>query len=248
MEFDIMKISKLVWAGLAINIAVATVIVLYLSQNGLVESYEEELLDEFISILLIIFAISIPMQVISLLFLSKAPKAGRVLAFIATVLMLPLSMIFFIGYLFSYEWRYNRGLTRFNADAHPPLDVSLGFNLKQFSLSGILCIVLGIVIGLIGLNAGWVIVAAGVVALINSSRLEGRIMIGLSQDKLIITPALYAETFIIPINDVTLIQDKPQSFKLKIKSGDVDRTSTILKRKHQQEEFGKIIAKIATQK
>lgn len=243
-----MKISKLAWAGLAINIAVATVIVLYLSQDGLVESYEEELLDEFISILLIIFAISIPMQGISLLLLSKAPKAGRVLAFISTVLMLPLSMIFFIGYLFSYEWRYNRGLTPFNADVPPALDVSLGFNLKQFSLSGILCIVLGIVIGLIGINVGWLIVAVGVVALINSSRLENRIMIGLSQDKLIITPALYAETFIIPISDVTLIQDKPQSFKLQIKSGGVDRTSTILKRKHQQEEFGKIIAKIATQK
>lgn len=243
-----MKISKLVWAGLAINIAVATVIVLYLSQNGLVKSYEEELLDEFISILLIIFAISIPMQVISLLLLSKAPKTGRVLAFIATVMMLPLSMIFFIGYLFSYEWRYNRGLTLFNASAYPPLDVSLGFNVKQFSLSGILCIVLGIVIALLGINVGWVVVVAGVVALINSFRLENRIMIGVSQDNLIITPALYAETFIMPISDVTLIQDKPQSFKLKIKSGGVDRTCTILKRKHQQADFGKVIAKIATKK
>lgn len=243
-----MKISKLVWAGLAINIAVATVIVLYLSQNGLVKSYEEELLDEFISILLIIFAISIPMQVISLLLLSKAPKTGRVLAFIATVLMLPLSMIFFIGYLFSYEWRYNRGLTPFNASAYPPLDVRLGFNLKQLSLSGILCIVLGIVIDLLGINVGWVVVVAGVVALINSFRLKNRIMIGVSQDNLIITPALYAETFIMPISDVTLIQDKPQSFKLQIKSGGVDRTCTILKRKHQQADFGKVIAKIATKK
>jgi hypothetical protein len=243
-----MKISKLVWSGLAVNIVLATVIFLYLSQDAVFSSYEEQLLDEFISIMLIIFEISIPMQVISLLLLSKAPKAGRVLAFIATVLMLPLSMIFFIGYLFSYEWRYNRGLTPFNVGAYPPLDVSLGFNLKQFSLSGILCIVLGIVIGLLGINVGWVVAAAGAVALINSFRLENRIMVGLSQDKLIITPALYAETFIIPISDVTLIQDKPQSFKLQIKSGGVDRTSTILKRKHQQVEFGKIIAKIATQK
>lgn len=242
------KISKLAWTGLVINITLAAIIQFYSSQNGALSSYEELLLEDFIKIVLIIFAISIPMQVISLLLLSKAPKAGRVLAFIATVLMLPLSMIFFIGYLFSYEWRYNRGLTLFNADAHPPLDVSLGFNLKQFSLSGILCIVLGIVIGLIGINVGWVLVAAGVVALVNSSRLEGRIMIGLSQDNLIVTPALYAETFIIPISDVTLIQDKPQSFKLKIKSGGVDRTCTILKREHQQAEFGKVIAKIATQK
>lgn len=242
------KISKLAWAGLAVNIVVATATFLYLSQDAVFSSYEEELLDEFISIMLIIFKISIPMQIISLLLLYKAPKAGRVLAFIATVLMLPLSMIFFIGYLFSYEWRCNRGLTPFSAGTHPPLDVSLEFNLKQFSLSGILCIVLGIVIGLFGINVGWVVVAAGLVALINSSRLKNRIMIGLSQDKLIITPALYAETFSIPINDVTLIQDTPQSFKLQIKSGGIDRTSTILKRKHQQEEFGKIIAKIATQK
>ncbi len=242
------KISKLAWTGLAINIILAAIIQFYLSQNGALSSYEELLLEDFIKIVLIIFAISIPMQVISLLLLSKAPKTGRVLAFIATVLMLPLSMIFFIGYLFSYEWRYNRGLTPFNAGAYPPLDVSLGFNVKQFSLSGILCIVLGIVIALLGINVGWVVVVAGVVALFNSFRLENRIMIGVSQDNLIITPALYAETFIIPISDVTLIQDKPQSFKLQIKSGGVDRTCTILKRKHQQPDFGKVIAKIATKK
>lgn len=103
------KISKLAWTGLAINIILAAIIQLYLSQNGALSSYEELLLEDFIKIVLIIFAISIPMQVISLLLLSKAPKTGRVLAFIATVLMLPLSMIFFIGYLFSYEWHYNRG-------------------------------------------------------------------------------------------------------------------------------------------
>lgn len=76
-------------------------------------------------------------------------------------------------------------------------------------------------------------------------------MVGIVKDQLIITPSLYADTYMIPLNDVSLIKESKSLFKLYIKSAGVDRKCTFRKSmiegSNYQVALADILSKLATQ-
>jgi len=223
------RINILVWIGLVINIIMIGGASWISSSLGVFNeelNYSERELARMLSFMIVPFCTAVAVQIISLLVLFRKPKLGLALAIIGSIIMLPLSMIFIIGYQFSYERQSNKNFELFYEQ---PTDIVLKFKWSQLTMQGVLFIALGVIVGILGVGIGWLVAAAGLFALCNSFRLKNRIMIGMVKDKLVLTPTIYSGTYLIPLADVFLIKEDGRLFKLHIKSATNDRKCTYRK-------------------
>ncbi|MFZ1874580.1 MAG: hypothetical protein WAU54_17645 [Chania sp.] len=227
------KLSKLIWVGLIVNAALLGAVCFFSASAKDIYSelsYSERDLVDVVSLMKIPFIIALAMQIVSLPVLFKVPKAGLTLAIISSLVMLPLSLVFMTGYLFSYEKQCNKNLTLLPQSEKNTLTMALSFKTSQLLMQGLLFIALGLFVCFFsGMATGWLVVGAGVLSSCNSFRLKNRTMIGMSQDKLVITPGLFADTYLVPLSDVTLIKEDKRLFKLHIKSAGIDRKCTFRK-------------------
>lgn len=224
-------ISKLAWAGLALNIGYLGAVVCLTTQ---IEDDELNIFARnaiaFLQYFTIPFLVSLLLQIISLPILFKSPKWGLALAIIGSLIILPLSLLFLAGYLFSYEKQRNRGLEVFSADNKNTPSQALKFKTSMFYVQGGITLAIGLFILVDGVSVGGLLVCSGIIFISNAMRLKQRVMIGVLDDKLILTPALYAETCLIPLTDVTLIKENKNVFKLHIHSAGVDRKCSFSKK------------------
>jgi len=224
-------ISKLVWAGLALNICYLGAVVYLTTQieDGELTIFARNAIA-FLQYFSIPFLVSILLQIISLPLLFKSPKWGLALAIIGSLIILPLSMIFLAGYMFSYEKHCNKGLEVFSPNEKNTPSRALIFKTSMFYVQGGISLAIGLFILADGVSVGGLLVCTGIIFISNAMRLKHRVMIGVSGDKLILTPALYAETCLIPLTDVTLIKENKNVFKLHIHSAGVDRKCSFSKK------------------
>lgn len=244
-------ISKLAWAGLALNIGYLGAVVYLTTQ---IEDDELNIFARnaiaFLQYFTIPFLVSLLLQIISLPILFKSPKWGLALAIIGSLIILPLSMIFLAGYLFSYEKHRNRGLEVFSPNEKNTPSRALIFKTSMFYVQGGITLAIGLFILADGVSVGGLLVCTGIIFISNAMRLKQRVMIGVLDDKLILTPALYAETCLIPLTDVTLIKENKNVFKLHIQSAGVDRKCSLSKKmiygEDSQTVLAEILSKLAT--
>lgn len=246
------KFSVLIWIGLVINILMLTAAWYFSSEAKEFYdelSYSDRNFIDVVSILAILFFISIVVQVVSLLLLSRMPKTGLTLAILSSIVMLPFSIIFMAGYSFSYEKHRNKSLIILSRHDAPTLDVQLNFDFGRMAMLGLVYLIAGAVIALLGMGTGWLVTVLGVFSLCNAFRMKNYVMIGLLQDKLAITPNQFSETYLVPLSDVTLIKENKSLFKLHIKSASVDRKCTfrksLIKQDNYQITLEDILSKIA---
>lgn len=235
------KLSKLIWIGLIINVVLLGAVYSFsISVKDIYSelSYSERNLVDVVSLMKIPFFVALAMQIVSLPVLFKMPKVGLTLAIIGSLVMLPLSLIFMAGYLFSYEKHCNKNLTALTRGEQNTLTMALSFKTSQLLMQGLLLIALGLFVCFFSRMAtGWLVVGAGLLSSCNAFRLKNRTMIGMSQDKLVITPSLFADTYLVPLSEVTLIKEDKRLFKLHIKSAGMDRKCTFRKGLIQEENY-----------
>lgn len=190
------------------------------------------------------FCISIILQVISIFILASFPKVGVAFAVIGSIIMLPLSLIFLVGYFRSYSSRIFEKLTPYN-NASPKL--SLTFKTSQFYMVGILFIILGVIALFMGLPIGGVFFILGIFYLTNAIRLKNKPLIGIEEDNLILTPSLYSKTYSFPLKSVSLIKDNHRMFKLHINFSGIDKKCSYNKNVIQEGNYSKKLESIFSQ-
>lgn len=140
--------------------------------------------------------IAVVVQAISIMLSGRYPYLAIVSAFVGIV-MVPASVIFLVGSLFSCKRGLTPDLPWRSATAVGEADNQ---QLLTFNASGFLSPrgagIAGIIILMIGMNRR-VFIAAGIVALCNGYRLQNRVVIGVSGESMIFTPGLYADTYVI---------------------------------------------------
>lgn len=250
MELNMNKFGKSVWAGLFINIMLLCS-VWYISTQ-LTDIYDDlayswRQVVDFLPNIILPFSIAVLMQIISLPMLFKNRKIGLTLAIIGSVVMLPLSFVFMNGYMFSYEKHRNKNLRPFINDESNTPTHALHFKTSGLRTQGGLSLVIGMMVGFSGSSIGWILVCGGVVSLLNASRLNQRVMIGLVRDQLIITPAMCADTYLIPTTDVTLIKQNKHSFKFHIQSAGIDRKCSFNKKMIAEKNYQPVLEDILSQ-
>lgn len=240
-------ISKLAWLGLALNIGYLAVVWYITTQTA--DLYQElkpfaQNAVDFLTFMLLPFLLSVLLQIISLPVLFKHAKWGLGLAITGSLAILPLGLLFLIGYLFSYERFRNRPLQLLAPGEKEKLSSQLIFKTSMFFVQGLITLGIGLFILLDGVSVGWLLVCSGLLFFSNAIRLNQRIMIGVLNDKLVITPALYAETYLIPLQNVTLIKENKNLFKLHLFAAGVDRKCTFSKKMISGEDSQKVLADI----
>lgn len=211
--------GALVWGGLILNILLFFVSVCFnfIPQEILDElSYAEREQYEVISFISVPFGIAVLLQILSLFLLSSQPKLSYILAIIGAVVMVPAGLIFYVGYSTSYHNFRNKNFKVFEQE---PTDVGLNFKTSKFALLGGLFLVGGVVLFMLGSGMSFLLITLGVVYLVNVFRLENKMVIGIRDDnELIITPDMYAKTYLIPLQNLVLVEESGDKFKLRARS------------------------------
>nr|WP_282558899.1 hypothetical protein [Providencia alcalifaciens] len=205
-------------------------------------SYVERETISILSALLQPFCIAIIVQVFSVLILFKFPKLGLTLAILSAIIMLPLSFVFIVGYLYSYENSVNRVLTPYNSTQDP--DIRILFRTNQIKATSAFMVVAGIICLFIGFNLGGLLLIVGIVRLCNAVRLNNKFIIGLYNDNLILTPNAYANTYLIPLNTVSVIENGFSSLELSVSLPELNKKFTVKKDLLAGEDFSQVLEKI----
>ncbi|HHR5880703.1 TPA: hypothetical protein ACS7XF_000616 [Providencia alcalifaciens] len=242
-------LSVTLWFGLFLNV----LFVLFIWQfsalfpthsdmYGTGLSYAERETISILSALLQPFSIAIIVQVFSVLILFKFPKLGLTLSILSAIIMLPLSFVFIVGYLYSYENRVNRALTLYNNTQDP--DIRILFRTNQIKATSVFMIVAGIICLFIGFNLGGLLLIVGIVRLCNAIRLNNKFIIGLYNDNLILTPNAYANTYLIPLSVVSVIENGFSTLELSVSLPELNKKFTIKKDLLAGEDFSEVLEKI----
>lgn len=246
------RISGLTWAGLTVNLIVYGIAWMNLSAGNDGEYYSYSF--DIWQFAVIAFSVSLLLQFASLVLLSAYPKTGRVSAVIGAIIMAPIGLIFLMGYMTSYEKETNVDFQPYTPDVkcldsdNGNSSIIVNFKTSQLFIGGVLMIIMGGVILIMGLGTGGIIIGAGILALVNGFRMNGRVILGVIDDKFIVTPGIYAETYMVPLQNVSVLEYEKNNIKFCIKSANTEKTFTLKKNMMESEdidtELNNILAKI----
>lgn len=225
-------VHKLAWIGLFVNIIICFVARNLLLDEGQLNFHSR--VDSMWSWLVLALFIAVVVQALSIMLSGRYPYLAIVLAFIGGIVMIPISMIFLVGSMFSFQTWINAGFTPWRSttgamgrnDNHQLLT----FNASAFYPQGALALIAGIIILMIGMGIGGVFIAAGILALCNGYRLQNRVVIGVSDESMIFTPGLYADTYIIPLREVVLAERGSHDAKVRLLIPSTGRSITLRKK------------------
>ncbi|ENZ8427121.1 TPA: hypothetical protein N3282_001192 [Klebsiella aerogenes] len=203
------KIHRLTLIGIIINLAMFLLVLNEVNSLSDYYGYDRtlRLIKDLVTIVL---PLAIVVQVVSVFLLPKVPRVGIVFAYIGGIAMVPIGLLFLIGYLFSYERYCNANLDVYNPEAEVDISKPEDKNYKltcdtsRFAPTGAIALCMGVIVLVMGVGIGYLLVAVGILNIWNGVRLKERVMIGLSGDKLIVKPKLYSDTFIVPLNEIVL--------------------------------------------
>ena len=238
-------VHKLAWIGLFVNIIICFVARNLLLDEGQLNFHSRA--DGVWSWLVLALFIAVVVQAISIMLSGRYPYLAIVLAFVGGIVMVPASVIFLVGSLFSLQTRINAGFTAVGEADNQQL---LTFNASGFYPQGALALIAGIIILMIGMGIGGVFIAAGIVALCNGYRLQNRVVIGVSGESMIFTPGLYADTYVIPLRDVAVVERSNNDAKVRLLIRSSGRSFTLRKKllagDKVNDAFAAILAKLTT--
>ncbi len=245
------SVNLLVWIGLSLNLVLVLAswffTVDYQELYGEL-GYRDRMLLDAIAVLRYYFAVSLVLQILSVIFLDKANKLSFGLAIISCLGMLPLSIVFLIGYLFTYNDYVYRGLKTFSLNETGKLDTYLNFATVRYFMLGAFATVAGVFMFFTDMPMSMLIIVVGVLNMINGIRLGPRPVIALMGDNLVFTPALMSNTYIISIEHVDLVESKKGKFKIKLNLEGLEKKITfqknIMENDKDSSALEKILAKI----
>ncbi|HDZ0793043.1 TPA: hypothetical protein RRT87_001815 [Klebsiella pneumoniae] len=239
-------VHKLAWIGLFVNIIICFVARNLLLDEGQLNFHRG--VDSMWSWLVLALFIAVVVQAISIMLSGRYPYLAIVLAFVGGIVMVPASVIFLVGSLFSLQTRINAGFTPWRSTT--AVGEADNQQLLTFYPQGALALIAGIIILMIGMGIGGVFIAAGIVALCNGYRLQNRVVIGVSGESMIFTPGLYADTYVIPLRDVAVVERSNNDAKVRLLIRSSGRSFTLRKKllagDKVNDAFAAILAKLTT--
>ena len=219
-------VHKLAWIGLFVNIIICFVARNLLLDEGQLNFHSRA--DGVWSWLVLALFIAVVVQAISIMLSGRYPYLAIVLAFVGGIVMVPASVIFLVGSLFSLQTRINAGFTPWRsttAVGEADNQQLLTFNASGFYPQGALALIAGIIILMIGMGIGGVFIAAG-------------------------TPGLYADTYVIPLRDVAVVERSNNDAKVRLLIRSSGRSFTLRKKllagDKVNDAFAAILAKLTT--
>lgn len=137
------KFNMYVWVGLVLSASILGSL-LYMIQGGelVVNGSNGAANAELMKTLMIIACVSFPVQIISMMVMTYKPRLSIVLAVLSSLALMPITIVFTMGMIFSaIRWRYHQ-LNQFDTSLNVQFDQRVEFNKRN---NRILVVTLGLI-------------------------------------------------------------------------------------------------------
>lgn len=215
------KFNLYVWVGLVLNASILGTLV-YMIQTGelIVDGSNGAANAELMKTLMIIACVSFPIQLISMMLMSYKPRLSIAVAIISSVALMPITIVFAMGMVFSaIRWRYHQ-LTPFDTTINVDFDISLPFNKRQNTLIVIPLAIVSIAFIILSQSLGMFLFVLTIFIGFFGKRASNSIYLAIKDAHFYIRPNIFAHCYRIPLQDVHYVKSEKGKLIFDVKTQD----------------------------
>lgn len=205
------KFNLYVWVGLILSASILGAL-LYMLQTGemTLEGPAGSANPELMKTLMIIACVSFPLQIVSMMVLNYKPTFAIVLAVVSSVALMPITIVFAMGMVFSaIRWRYHQ-LTPFDTTINVPFDVSIPMNKRSNTMMVFPIAILGIVLIVLSQSLGMFLFVLAVFLGFFGKKASSTTYLAIKDSHFYIRPNIFAYCYRIPLKDVKYIKTEKE--------------------------------------
>ncbi len=201
------KFNLYVWVGLILSASILGAL-LYMLQTGemSLEGPAGSANPELMKTLMIIACVSFPLQIVSMMVLNYKPTFAIVLAIISSIALMPITIIFAMGMIFSaIRWRYHQ-LTPFDTTINVPFDINIPMNKRNNTIMVFSIAILGIVLIVLSQSLGMFLFVFAVFLGFFGKKASSSTYLAIKDNHFYIRPNIFAYCYRIPLSDVFYVK------------------------------------------
>ncbi|MGO2305798.1 MAG: hypothetical protein ACTH5W_13985 [Providencia sp.] len=201
------KFNLYVWVGLVLSASILGTLV-YMIQTGelIVDGSNGAANAELMKTLMIIACVSFPIQILSMMLMSYKPRLSIAVAIISSIALMPITIVFAMGMVFSaIRWRYHQ-LTPFDTTINVDFDISLPFNKRQNTLIVIPLAIVSIAFIILSQSLGMFLFVLTIFIGFFGKRASNSIYLAIKDAHFYIRPNIFTHCYRIPLKDVTYVK------------------------------------------
>ncbi|HBO21776.1 MAG TPA: hypothetical protein DD649_02630 [Providencia sp.] len=203
------KFNLYVWVGLVLSASILGTLV-YMIQTGelIVDGSNGAANAELMKTLMIIACVSFPIQLLSMMLMSYKPRLSIAVAIISSIALMPITIVFAMGMVFSaIRWRYHQ-LTPFDTTINVDFDISLPFNKRQNTLIVIPLAIVSIAFIILSQSLGMFLFVLTIFIGFFGKRASNSIYLAIKDAHFYIRPNIFAHCYRIPLQDVKYVKSE----------------------------------------
>ncbi|EJF7713677.1 hypothetical protein [Providencia rettgeri] len=201
------KFNIYVWVGLVLSASILGSL-LYMIQGGelVVDGSNGAANAELMKTLMIIACVSFPIQIISIMVMTYKPRLSIGLTIISSLALMPITIVFAMGMIFSaIRWRYHQ-LTPFDTTLNINFDQQVAFNKRNNRiLVGALGLI-SITFIILSQSLGMFLFVFTIFLGYFSKKAGDGVYLAVKDAHLYIRPNIFAHCYRIPLKDVTYVK------------------------------------------
>ncbi|EKT61795.1 hypothetical protein [Providencia burhodogranariea] len=213
------KFNLYVWVGLVLNIALLGTLV-YMIQTGelIIDGSNGAANAELMRVLMIIACVSLPIQIISMMIMSYKPKLAIAVTLISSLALMPVTIVFMCGMIFSAtRWRFHQ-LTTFDHTIKIDFDINLPFNNRNNTLRSIVLGAVSVIFIVLSQSLGMFLLVLAIILFILGRQLNGSPYLAIKDNFFYIRPSLFASCYRIPLKDVSYTKNDKGKISFDVKT------------------------------
>ncbi|HHD7738988.1 TPA: hypothetical protein ACOWQJ_003232 [Providencia rettgeri] len=201
------KFNIYVWVGLVLSASILGSL-LYMIQGGelVVDGSNGAANAELMKTLMIIACVSFPIQIISIMVMTYKPRLSIGLTIISSLALMPITIVFAMGMIFSaIRWRYHQ-LTPFDTTLNINFDQQVAFNKRNNRiLVGALGLI-SITFIILSQSLGMFLFVFTIFLGYFGKKAGDGVYLAVKDAHLYIRPNIFAHCYHIPLKDVTYVK------------------------------------------
>ncbi|MBP6121044.1 MULTISPECIES: hypothetical protein [Providencia] len=200
------KFNLYVWVGLVLNVSILGSL-LYLLQTGelVIDGSNGAPNADLMKTLMIIACVSFPVQLISMVIMSYKPRLSIAIAIISSLALMPITIVFTMGMIFSaIRWRYHQ-LTAFDTTINIDFDVSVPFNKRKNSIIIAVLGVTSVALIILSQSLGMFLFVLTIFLGIFGKKASNSVYLATKDNYFYIRPSIFAYCYRIPLADVSYV-------------------------------------------
>lgn len=201
------KFNIYVWVGLVLSASILGSL-LYMIQGGelVVDGSNGAANAELMKTLMIIACVSFPIQIISIMVMTYKPRLSIGLTIISSLALMPITIVFAMGMIFSaIRWRYHQ-LTPFDTTLNINFDQQVAFNKRNNRiLVGALGLI-SITFIILSQSLGMFLFVFTIFLGYFGKKAGDDVYLAVKDAHLYIRPNIFAHCYRIPLKDVTYVK------------------------------------------